>query len=238
MMSVKSTVCAVLMSCCLVSAVKAEVLFDNLGYPSVGADGALAHGPLYASFSTVGANTLTDVSLLIGADNPNDGGTFTIGLFSDSSTSPGSLLTALGTFDDFQLSSSLAVFSDSVSYSLSAGTRYWIGISSSDGSVYWSYEADDLGLGVAGEFYDNQGGVSLNSDGAYQMELVAGTVPEPSSWAMMVIGFMALGYFRFRTSRRPAGYNVFANLVLFRQLTLFLRNAVFAQGFCVRFITQ
>ena len=169
-MSVKAVVCAVLMSCCLVPAASAEVLFDNLGYPSVGADGDLAHGPLYASFSTVGSNTLTDVSLLIGADNPNDGGTFTIDLYSDSSTSPGSLLTALGTFDDSQLSSSLAVFSDSVSYSLSADTRYWIGISSSDGSVYWSYEVDDLGIGVAGEFYDNQGGVAPNSTGAYQME--------------------------------------------------------------------
>lgn len=84
------------------------------------------------------------------------------------------------------------MFSESVSYSLSADTRYWIGISSTDGSVYWSYEADDSGIGVAGEFYDNQGGVvAPNSTGAYQMELVAGTVPEPSSWAMRAIGFMA-----------------------------------------------
>lgn len=210
MMSVRAAISAILMSCSLLpAAASAEVLYDNLGFPSVDADGALAHGPLYDSFSTVGSTTLTDISVLIGADNPADGGTFTIGLYSDSSTSPGSLLDS-NTFMDSALTTSLAVLSESVSYSLSAGTRYWIGISSSDGSVFWSYDADASGIGVAGEYYDNQGGVSLigadDNGGGYQMELVAGAVPEPSSWAMMAIGFMGLGYIRFRTSRRPTGY--------------------------------
>ena len=101
------------MSCSLLPATaSAEVLYDNLGFLSVDADGALAHGPLYNSFSTVGSTTLTDISVFIGADNPADGGTFTIGLYSDSSTSPGSLLDS-NTFMDSALTTSLAVLSES-----------------------------------------------------------------------------------------------------------------------------
>lgn len=201
MMSLKAAATAVFIGCLAPAVSSAEVLYDNLGYPSVDADGAQAHGPLYNSFSTVGATTLTDISLLIGADNPSDGGQFTIGLYADSSTAPGSLV-ASNTFDDSALSTSLAVFSESISYGLSAGARYWIGLSSSDGSVFWSFDGDASGIGVAGEYYSNQGGVSLIGDGngGYQMALVAG-VPEPSSWALMAVGFAGLAFFRFRTSK-------------------------------------
>ena len=195
---------AVLVGAYLISATgNATVLYNNLGASSEGTDTASGFGPLYDSFSTGGAVTLTDISLLLNASDPADGGTFTISLYNDSSTSPGSFIGS-STFNDFLLSSSLGVFSEATSFSLSADTRYWIGLSST-GTTDWSFSADISGPGVAGEFFANQDGVFPNSEAPYQMELTGSTssvVPEPSTWAMMAIGFAGLGFLGFRSAKQ------------------------------------
>jgi hypothetical protein len=54
-------------------------------------------------------------------------------------------------------------------------------------------------------------GYNLIADGSggYGLDLaVGGAVPEPSTWAMMAIGFAGLGFVRYRLwrrMRRPAG---------------------------------
>ena len=49
------------------------------------------------------------------------------------------------------LSTSPRVFSETVSFPLNAGTRYWIGVSSA-GTVNWFFSFDTTGPGVGGNF--------------------------------------------------------------------------------------
>jgi hypothetical protein len=40
------------------------------------------------------------------------------------------------------------------------------------------------------------------------IDLSAGTVPEPSTWAMMLLGFAGLGFTAYRKARRAASIAV------------------------------
>ena len=74
------------------------VLFGNLSAPIARYDGvATTPGPLFESFSTgSSAVLLTDVQVNLDLiDGTN--GTISVGLYSDSSATPGSLLRAIGT---------------------------------------------------------------------------------------------------------------------------------------------
>ena len=72
---------------------------------------------------------------------------------------------------------------------------------------------DVSGPGVAGNYlawFDTDDGFFLNngvqpfaSDQALEMEVLAAT-PEPSTWAMMLIGFAGLGFAGYRSTRRSA----------------------------------
>ena len=73
------------------------ILYDNLSSPVTGGDPAAVFptglGPLFASFSNpAGARTLTELELNLSATNPSDGDTFTVSVWSDNSTSPGTML--------------------------------------------------------------------------------------------------------------------------------------------------
>ena len=56
-------------------------------------------------------------------------------------------------------------------------------------------------LGVAPGTYEWTWGSGANQN----FTLVIGEVPEPSTWAMMLIGFAGLGFTGYRKSRSPAG---------------------------------
>jgi hypothetical protein len=183
----------------------ADVLYNNL--PPLATSGGTAavstadHGPLGDSFSTGStAENLTDVELLIDVGNvdpPAD--SFTVDLYSDSSTSPGSLLDTIATVDDSSLTNSLAVYDFTLGtpYSLAADTRYWIELSGDSTSGQWSYDVSNTGIGVAGEFNYYDGTSFANSAFTpYQMEVMAtpaSAVPEPPSWTLMIGAILALG---------------------------------------------
>jgi PEP-CTERM motif len=64
---------------------------------------------------------------------------------------------------------------------------------------------DELGIGFSGFTADGLAsatvsGVSLSNDGT-----VTSAVPEPSTWAMMFIGFAGLGFLSYRRTRRADG---------------------------------
>jgi len=85
-----------------------------------------------------------------------------VGLYTDSATGPGSLLETLGTIPDSHLNTTLAVldFSLSSPEALAANTRYWIGVSATNSSAEWSFDATNGGTGVANEYNDYDSSVS------------------------------------------------------------------------------
>jgi hypothetical protein len=184
----------------------ATYLYNNIDVSSGGTADAstLDHGPL-GSFSTGPSSyTLTAVDLLVLADNPSDGGSFTVSLLNDSSLHPGSTI-ATDTFDDSILSTSLSTISAPFSsVALAANTRYRIELSTSTGSLEWSYTGVNNGIGVANEYNFYAGSVSANQAFTpYQMS-IGSAVPEPSTWALMLAGFAGLGLVGYRSSRKSA----------------------------------
>ena len=184
---------------------RAEVLYDNLGAVTTGTDPVLGFGPLADSFST-GSQALTFNSVTILIDgNPAGTGLTGITLNADNGTSPGAVI-AGGAFPDSFTSATLMPLTATGSISLAANTRYWIELTSLDNSsVNWAWSFDTSGVGVAGEFFSNQTGVHPNTGGPYQMEVIGtSSVPEPATWAMMLVGFGGLGVFMRRRSARIA----------------------------------
>lgn len=186
----------------------ATYLYNNI---DISFSGGFAHastsdsGPLGNSFSTGPSGyTLTEVDLLVLADNPSDGGSFTVSLLNDSSIHPGSTI-ATDTFHNSMLSTSLSTLSAPFSsIALAADTRYWIELSTSTGSLEWSFTGANVGIGVANEYNFYAGSVSANqSFTPYQMS-IGSAVPEPSTWALMLAGFAGLGFVGYRCSRKSA----------------------------------
>ena len=153
------------------------------------------------SFSTRSSGyTLTAVDLLVIADNPADGGSFTVSLLPTNSTSPGSTIT-MDTFVNSALSTIYGYLLRSLLECALGGEHpFWIELSTSNGSLEWSYSQVNNGIGVANEYNFYAGSVSANAAFTpYQMS-VGSAVPERSSWAMMLLGLAGLGFANYRTS--------------------------------------
>jgi len=194
-------------------------IYENvLSVSSRGVDRAAVDGPLFNSFST--GSTAVDLSLVF-VDLTNDGvtgsaGSFSVNLYADSSINPGAFVTTIATLPDSDLSTNIDSFALSLAtpQPLAANTRYWIGVVGLRSSVAWSLASDASGTGVAGEFWANNPGGSLtvtansNAAGPYQMliAVTTPTVPEPSTWAMLMLGFAGLAFmgYRGRPTRAPA----------------------------------
>lgn len=199
--------------CSLEGEAIAGVIYDNLPPASSngGLDPVADDGPAYNSFSTGSSDLLlTDVKMLL-QRSLGTASQFKVSLLSDSSHSPGSLLTTLGTFNDSDLSLTAAIYDISVnSYALAANTRYWIELSSvpnSVSTVEWNYASSAAGTGVSSEYWAYTPSetitVAANSDappGPYQMSVTTTTnVPEPGTLYQVLT---AVGVSVFAASRR------------------------------------
>jgi PEP-CTERM putative exosortase interaction domain len=183
----------------------AGVVYDNIS----GASGAVSGGsagiattnaPLANSFSTGGQSTLlTDVGLLLRALNPASGGSFSVSLLSDNSTSPGVTLTTIATVNDSLLAATLGTFSYQLPtpYPLAAHTRYWIELDSPSSTSEWSFTATNVGIGVDNEYVYYAGQVFANSAFTPYQMTVTTVVPEPTT-----IGLCALGLLVIAAARR------------------------------------
>jgi PEP-CTERM motif len=181
----------------------ANVIFDNLSATSNGTDGVVSFGPLADSFSTGAAGfTLTQVGLSL-EDGGAPTGSFTIQLLADNNINPGNPIYTIATVQDSSLTDSLQnyFFLLAQPQVLSANTRYWISLSSTDNSVAnWSWTVDTSGVGVSGEYFANVNGVFTNDNGAYQMQ-ISGNVPEPATLVTLGTGFLGI----LSTLRRKLG---------------------------------
>lgn len=174
----------------------ATVDFDNLGFAVVN-NIHLGDNPsgIYASFTSAGGASLTALTMRLTVYGPNDGHSFHIGLYGDSSTSPGALIAHLETVNDND--SDLSFFGNySVNLAstpaLSAG-RYWIGLTTSDSSsASWGYTyCFTCGTGAASEYYEYGSGVYANDGGAGTLQMMVEesvVVPEPSTWILGAAG--------------------------------------------------
>lgn len=184
-----------LMLCGAVQA-RAGVLYNNLGASTYNGDPIANFGSVADSFSTgasAGGLDLTDVKLLL--EGTSNGGSISVSLLSDNGNTPGSVLTLIGTLNDNSLTGSRTVFDFSLAtpYALSADTRYWIEVATSnDSGAIWDYSGDLTQPGVAGEFVYYGGTVYPNSDSdapenfPYQMEVIT-AVPEPASLSLLAL---------------------------------------------------
>lgn len=190
----------------LIGPVQADTIFDNSSPVTNSADSISLYGPLYGSFSTNasgGSLTALELSILLG-EYAQTGG-IDIGLYSDSSTSPGTEIATIGFIDDTTLD--LGPLNTGELYNISltsqpvlaANTRYWIGLSNDSSTdptpSGWTYTTDLSGPGVATEYYDNTSqGITPNSSfGGYQM-LVQTTAPEPATLSAFLLGLCLLAF--------------------------------------------
>lgn len=123
-------------------------------------------------------------------------------LYSDGASGPNTLLS---TFSIAIGSGSLAVTSllPAVQVVLAPATAYWLVIGASGvGSLGWAYAEGNAysGSGSFGAYgYSNDLGVSWNAfgtDNPYQMAVDVSAVPEPSTWALLATGLLALSFRR------------------------------------------
>jgi hypothetical protein len=229
--------CAAISLTAISVSARAEVLFDSLGSPNTGVMGDGAEFfpyPLDATFATgASAFRATDIALLLNQAFFLPGDTFTVSLeggapLADLKFDPilGLNVTpgegpALGSVTEpvSDLSTSLKVenFNQFANIVLKPNSLYWIDLNISAQSGYdgalvgWGYTTDNSGFGVSEgyssfrltdyAFYPN--------NPAFQMEVsgVAG-VPEPSTWAMMLLGFAGLGFAAYRQRTKLAGSTV------------------------------
>lgn len=185
-------------------------LYNNIGLSSHGFDVINPPiGPLYDSFSTPGSRqTITGLTLKL--EGSNQDGTLTVGLYADSSTTPGGLISALGTFDDSTIGSTVADYAVTLPINpptLAAGTRYWIGLTDTkNGGVSWSfpaYSSTPSGTGVVGEYFTVEGKTYSNSKSSpFQMDLTSVAAPDGGSTAML-LGMALLGLVLLRRKLRP-----------------------------------
>lgn len=115
-------------------------------------------GPLYNSFSTGSTGlVLNDVKVYLDLDDEVSGN-FTAGLYANtSSNKPGALIKTLGTFNDRATPADGDVFDVPVNpgISLNANTRYWIGMTSTDGSsTQWASTDETSGTGNISSEYN------------------------------------------------------------------------------------
>lgn len=171
-----------------------SILFNSLSAATEGADSIAQYGPLGQSFSTgASPGALSDVMVKLGVANlRGTGGSITVALFGDAGNRPGQMLATVGTLPDTSLPTSQQYqnfdFPLSQPYTLSANTRYWIGLATTTASeAAWAYTNNTSGVGVATEYLYYNGKVYPSNGDAYQMQVTSATPSTPAPTVTSVV---------------------------------------------------
>ena len=185
----------------LAASAKAQVVFDDLGDSIIGADSISTYSQDVSFTSAASAQSLTGIEL--GLSDGGRPGTLTVGLYSDSGTYPGALISTLGTLNDAVLGAGPAVYSVSVLTDpvLAPNTRYWIGLRDT-GDVDWDFTHDSAGIEQTTE-YHFVGGQGVQANGDYLMEVSTspGSVPDAGN-VTFIAAFGLMAMTRFIRNRR------------------------------------
>jgi hypothetical protein len=192
--------------------------FEGADVVDPNAPGGVGVGPIVADrFLNSAASTLSSVTLNLELNGAPLTG-FTVDLWPDNFGLPVfSQETKITSVSDASLTSSLALytFTPGTSIHLAANTFYDIGIDTGTvlgdpavTAVMWGNTVDPAVLArfpvqVGALYFHTVGGVDPNSDGPYDL-IVNVSIPESSSWAMMLAGFAFLGYAGYRARRSTA----------------------------------
>jgi hypothetical protein len=198
----KRNLVGILLLASAASTAQATILYGNLGDPFT-TNSQLTES-LYQSFSTGSSSLqLDDLKLVLDVKGP-DSGSFTVGLYSDNSTKPGTLLLSIATVNDSSLTMTASTYDFSVAnYSLAANTRYWIGLIPTPSSIQGSWESSNPqggDTGVSGQYTDFGGivfPVGPTTSPGFQMSIdaIAPTppgAPEPASALLLAAGLVAV----------------------------------------------
>ena len=180
----------------------AQIIYNNLYAPTDGTASLNSEGPLANSFTITGLFQFTELSLLLDATDPQDGGFFEVSIcdFVGGSCTPFAFIA------DLSLSTSPTVitFGPYAPHDFFVYSPYSLKIELTDvgsSSANWAYSSDISGTGT-GDYWSDANGVSTNNSGHGPFQMLVAEVPEPSTWAMLLLGFAGLGFIGSRTSRR------------------------------------
>ncbi len=206
---------------CLSVSARADVLETgiNLGDTANSAyyNGAVDEGWLYtpaASYSLAGISTEFSIPF----NTTIEDRTVTVVVYENNTPANGGSLLGSFTFNSSVADGTLGGGTFSTPLSLVAGTQYFIGFENV-GPLSGTPNVDDLGVNSTGDagatflsnwYTDGGGDTFANEDTAHDVfgqpilafYAVPETVPEPSTWAMMVIGFVGVGSFAYQRGRR------------------------------------
>ena len=220
MTRLRNRLIAALAGAVLATSAQADVIYDN-GTPASGdLNGNDATQWVQAEdFTLAAGGIVTGAGVYIAGINGigNWDGNFTYYLFASNGSDPGSVLQTgdvsvtpvdTGSTWDFGGNIYLFEFDFLSSFDASVGTTYWLGIHASSDwnrdNIYWIHTGPNgtiPGRESDGGAFDNWDW--LGPEHAFYLTDGAGTaVPEPGTWAMMLLGFGAVGV-ALRRGRKP-----------------------------------
>lgn len=98
----------------------------------------------------------------------------------------------------------LVSFNFASAFAAAANTTYWVGLNSSQNEIYWATAADNSTANAVQKSSANGATfANINQQLAFTLGdgAATGAVPEPATWAMMLLGMSAVGYAMRRKSK-------------------------------------